>query len=928
MAAWGAPTRAPAGVLRAAALAGALAGGLFAAAAAQPGPAAAASQPNLTFVSSTTWTADPADAVVHVVVDITATSHAATTDGRSGFYTTLEMTLPPTATDVTASAIDGSARKVTTQGRNSSGIAVSIALGRRLYSRDSTSVVLSFDLVDAGGSTDRDLRIGRNLMSFPVSAFGSPGTPGSSVTVIFPSDFSVQEEFGTLTRTILTSGETVFSSGPLDDATSLSAWFTATQPVPESDFLTRTLTIGALSVSLRYWADDPGWANAVASVLITGVPLLEQMIGLGDPANRDLTVTEASSQEIGGFSGTFDETTGQVEVSYLADPFVIMHEAAHMWFNETLASDRWIDEGFASYYAEQAVEKMHLVDHSPQLSDRLRQAAIPFDDWVTSGVPNSATDAYLYAATLTVAGEIADLAGQSGLQMVWREAWAGTAAYQPVEGLSRESQPGPIDWRRFLDLLELSTGKSFEALWSEWVVTPTQAPLLNQRLAAQATYRQVLSIANDWTLPAQVRRDLDTWQFDQAQSDLSQVRTVLAVRQQISDYSAREQTSPPPTLRQVFETSTVGAASSEAQAEVRALDALADAARAKADSEQNGSLLIGKDPDADLDAARQAFAQGNLGSAVRLAQSAEATWQGGYSAGLVRIAGLVVGSLGLVMLAATGLWLYVSRRRAAGLVGQPVSSGAVALALPAEFETLPDRQAAAGRDEDGRFGGLAAGREGGTLYRVPILASARRDESGSDGGAKKGVGDGRADGDGEEAGAGGGEVSGGDGAGGGSLEGGSVDGGAEGDLEAEPTLDDEREANPFGAGFGEPVDREQSAYDLLRRGTALLRDRHNAQAAVVLERAARVAPGKGSILEALGRAYFNSGQHSRAAEAFEALLEVDPSAHYGHFGLGLSFDRLGRNQDARKHLRLAVALHPTSETYRQALEKVESKGRS
>jgi Flp pilus assembly protein TadD len=116
---------------------------------------------------------------------------------------------------------------------------------------------------------------------------------------------------------------------------------------------------------------------------------------------------------------------------------------------------------------------------------------------------------------------------------------------------------------------------------------------------------------------------------------------------------------------------------------------------------------------------------------------------------------------------------------------------------------------------------------------------------------------------------------------------------------------------------------EESAYDLLQRGNRLIHERHNAQAAIVLERAARLERGKGSILEALGRAYFNSGQHARAAETFEALLEVDPSAHYGHFGLGLSFARLGRAQEARTHLRLAAALDPASETYRRALEKIE-----
>ena len=77
----------------------------------------------------------------------------------------------------------------------------------------------------------------------------------------------------------------------------------------------------------------------------------------------------------------------------------------------------------------------------------------------------------------------------------------------------------------------------------------------------------------------------------------------------------------------------------------------------------------------------------------------------------------------------------------------------------------------------------------------------------------------------------------------------------------------------------------ETAYDLLQRGQALLERRHHAQAAIVLERADRLEPGKGSILEALGRAYFNSGQAERARETFEALLEVDPSSHYGHYAL-------------------------------------------
>jgi tetratricopeptide (TPR) repeat protein len=117
-------------------------------------------------------------------------------------------------------------------------------------------------------------------------------------------------------------------------------------------------------------------------------------------------------------------------------------------------------------------------------------------------------------------------------------------------------------------------------------------------------------------------------------------------------------------------------------------------------------------------------------------------------------------------------------------------------------------------------------------------------------------------------------------------------------------------------------DERESAYDLLQRGQDLLDRRHFAQAAIVLERADRLEPRRGSILEALGRAYFNSGQAERARVAFEALLDVDPSSHYGHFALGQSLKRLGRREEAGTHLRLAVALSPETELYREALDRL------
>jgi Flp pilus assembly protein TadD len=134
-------------------------------------------------------------------------------------------------------------------------------------------------------------------------------------------------------------------------------------------------------------------------------------------------------------------------------------------------------------------------------------------------------------------------------------------------------------------------------------------------------------------------------------------------------------------------------------------------------------------------------------------------------------------------------------------------------------------------------------------------------------------------------------------------------------------MDEEREAPEAETGDGE----RETTYDLLQRGHALLERRHFAQAAIVLERADRQEPAKGSILEALGRAYFNSGQAERARAAFEALLEIEPSSHYAHYAIGQSLKRLGRTERARTHLRLAVALAPQNALYQAALERLRQR---
>jgi len=116
----------------------------------------------------------------------------------------------------------------------------------------------------------------------------------------------------------------------------------------------------------------------------------------------------------------------------------------------------------------------------------------------------------------------------------------------------------------------------------------------------------------------------------------------------------------------------------------------------------------------------------------------------------------------------------------------------------------------------------------------------------------------------------------------------------------------------------------ESAYDLFMRGSHLLAQRHPGAAAVLLERCLSLEPDKASILEALGRAYFDQGAYSFAAERFATMIDANPLAHYAHFGLGLASLRMGDVAAGRRHLRMAVFLKPEIEDYQRALARAEA----
>ena len=403
-------------------------------------------------------------------------------------------------------------------------------------------------------------------------AYASDQTPGSRVTVVFPKDYTIDVEAGELPApTVDDEGRTIYKTGRLDKPLEFFAYFVADRPGAYVDReVEATVADVPVGLTVRHWKEDAAWGKRVGGLFERGLPQLSERIGLPWPREEGLVVQESVSRSTGGYAGLFDPTRGHAEVAYYADDFVVLHEAAHAWFNGNLLADRWALEAFASYYALEAAADLEVKAKGDELTDELRKSKIPLNAWGPIGREERATEDYAYAATLEVARQIAERAGEEGLQEVWQAAADKAGAYQPPAGTEAttagtsgaggtpdaaepERVLGPPDWRGLIDLLEEHTDQTYEDLWREWIIRPEDAPLLAERAEAREHYDAVIDEAAGWSLPRPIRDAMRAWQFDTAGGLLDEAAAVLEQRDAIARAAADADLTPPDNLRTAFE---------------------------------------------------------------------------------------------------------------------------------------------------------------------------------------------------------------------------------------------------------------------------------------------------------------------------------------------------------------------------------------
>jgi Flp pilus assembly protein TadD len=114
------------------------------------------------------------------------------------------------------------------------------------------------------------------------------------------------------------------------------------------------------------------------------------------------------------------------------------------------------------------------------------------------------------------------------------------------------------------------------------------------------------------------------------------------------------------------------------------------------------------------------------------------------------------------------------------------------------------------------------------------------------------------------------------------------------------------------------------AYHHFREGQKRLRTGMTAQATVPLEKAKKLEPGKASIREALGIAYFRLARWQEAEAEFRTIVEeLEPTDDYAHYALGRALEQQGKQAEANGHYKLASSMKPGSETYAERIKDLE-----
>jgi hypothetical protein len=595
--------------------------------------------------------------------------------------------VPDEATNVSATR-GGTRQRVTVRERDGYD-EVRIDLRPDLASGQATNLRVTYDLPDGGARSESPVRVGQAYLSFYVFAHGDDQ---ATVRIEVPAGFEVTTRGGDIQQTATADGGTSLDTlGPVDD----QRWYVIVEGERPDALETEELRVDIGGeerfLEVRSWPEDDLWAERVRERLTSGLTALHALNGLDWPVVGPLRVTESATQSLSGYAGFYDPgesgVLDEITISEEPNELVILHEAAHAWFNDGLLTGRWISEGLAEAYAVRALERLGSPQAEPDEVHRDTRVAFALNLWGPPGRIDDAVaqarEAYGYDASRKVVDAVIDEIGEERMRAVLGAADAQAIAFAGAPKRETHTLVADFrDWRYMLDLLQQVGGSKQAAdLFETWVVSDVELPILGDHEAAVRRYAALVERASGWLPGYALRSQMARWAFDYVDRELDLAGAALDLRQRTEPLETRLGLDDGGALRSAFEGAVVSYDNVVALGsdELETLEAVA-AAQAAVGAERDPLVtvgLLGSDTAADLAEAAVAYRAGRLGEARAQAAEAVALIEGAAEVGTQRAA-MAGGAVLLLMVTAAGVVVVLRRRRRANaVVATPVNDGPV-----------------------------------------------------------------------------------------------------------------------------------------------------------------------------------------------------------------------------------------------------------
>ncbi len=339
----------------------------------------------------------------------------------------------------------------------------------------------------------------------------------------------------------------------------------------------------------------------------------------------------------------------------------MLHELSHAWFNGETLVDRWLIEGFAEEFSRLASADLDQTASRripPSTSETRR-----LNNWNRS-TRSDETETWGYQTSGWVMKQLTDELGADAMRELVVALNDRSAVYPNEAGSGTTSLDA--DWRRVFDLLDRRLGsEAADDLFRSWVVTTSQAAMLDEREIVVERIDELAEAGGEWFVPAVVRERAEGWEFDRIGPLADAAMDTLALRDELDDRSVAAGVTSHQIGEERYENASISFAGVTRDLSIRLTGVGAvESAGARHDAfapdwiERIG--LWGRDVDADLASVRDAYDADDMalvaGESVDLAMLISQA----ESDGTFR---LTVASLGAALLLLWSTMLIIWRRR-------------------------------------------------------------------------------------------------------------------------------------------------------------------------------------------------------------------------------------------------------------------------